>query len=63
MPFGPCPKHGCFKIVGGWGWWRRGDARQGHTLESEFGEREWGGGGVDGEYVEKGQESLVVHEV
>jgi hypothetical protein len=27
MPFGPCPKHGCFKIVGGWDWWRAGDAK------------------------------------
>jgi hypothetical protein len=54
MPFGPCPKHGCFKIVGGV---MVGDeeAMQRHARESEFGRKRAGGGG-DGEYVEKGRE-------
>jgi hypothetical protein len=49
MSFGPGPKNGCFKIIiGGWGWWRGGDAKR-PALESEFGRK---GGGVGMKYVE-----------
>ena len=37
MPFCPCPKHGCFKIVGGCGRWR--GVMQRHACESEFGRK------------------------
>ncbi len=59
MPFVPCPKHGCFKLVGGLGLVARRCCKGIH--ESEFGRK--GGRGDDGNYVEKGREQLVVYEV
>jgi hypothetical protein len=47
MPFGPCPKHGCFQIVEVLGRWRRGDAKEHMRVSSGEGEG-------DGEYVAKG---------
>jgi hypothetical protein len=59
MPCGPCPKHGCFPIVGGLGLVARRWCKGTHARVSLAGER----GGVDGEYVEKGRAWLVVREV
>jgi hypothetical protein len=33
MPFGPCPKHGCFKVVEVRVWWRGGDGNDVRPVE------------------------------
>ncbi len=45
MPFGPCPKHGCFRIVGSF-WFGGENVMQRHACESEFGRKGGGGDGV-----------------
>ena len=55
MPCGPCLKHGCFQIVVGLGYCGE-EMMQRHSCESELGRKGRGGGGVDGQYVEKRRE-------
>ncbi len=56
-PFGHCPKHGCFQMIGDWVLVARRWCKGMHVRVSSE-ER-----GVDGEYVKKGREWLVVNEV
>ncbi len=52
MPFGPCPKQGCFKVVGVWGRLRGGDA----SMSS--GER---GEGLMGNMLRRGESSVLCY--